>query len=315
MKGQDPKSSSEMWKKLILIGEKQGSIQLADLAFELGLSEDDTLVFLRQLFPCGQGAEIYTQDNVCMVDLSADSIEYMLPLSPSEWVKLNQVFSEMNPSEIFKSPELMSLSKKLNETGPMRTVIELLSQLERWDEQLSEDHHKFVSILDDACEQKSLMNVECGPKKYDVFPCKVTHLEGKLSLIAEDAQDNCLITIPIKEVSAISKRESTSMPKVSFFEVEEFIAAVRSMNEKEMRLILKIYDPTSVNLFPQHHFLGKPCMISNPVGDLIWAAYVEPCEDLFEWLISLGAHAEILDPSNFKDEYLLYCEEKLRKIA
>ena len=315
MKGQDPKSSSEMWKKLILIGEKQGSIQLMDLAHELGLSEDDTLVFLRQLFPTGQGAEIYTKDDICMVDLSADSLEYMLPLSPSEWVKLNQIFSEMSPTEIFKNPELMSLSKKLNETGPMRTVIELLSQLEQWDEQLTEEHHQFVSVLDEACESKCHFSIECHSKRYEVFPCKVTHLEGKLSLIAEDVQDNCLITIPIKEIRGITKSESISIPKVSFFEVEEFIAAIRSMNEKEMRLILKIYDPTSVNLFPQHHFLGKPCMISNPVGDLIWAAYVEPCEDLFEWLISLGPNAEILDPSTFKDEYLMYCEEKLRKIA
>jgi hypothetical protein len=56
-------------------------------------------------------------------------------------------------------------------------------------------------------------------------------------------------------------------------------------------------------------------MITNPNGDLIWAAYVEPCEALYDWLITLGKRVEILDPIKFKDEYLTYCEEKLRKIA
>ena len=56
-------------------------------------------------------------------------------------------------------------------------------------------------------------------------------------------------------------------------------------------------------------------MITIPNGDLIWAAYVEPCEDLFEWLLSLGSNVDILDPGRFKDEFLSYCEEKLRKIA
>jgi hypothetical protein len=106
-----------------------------------------------------------------------------------------------------------------------------------------------------------------------------------------------------------------SAPQLACFEVDDFVAAIRSMNEKETRLILKIHDPQSVNLFPDHHFLGKPCMITNPNGDLIWAAYVEPCCDLFEWLLGLGTNVEVLDPGKFKDEFLMYCEEKIRKVA
>jgi hypothetical protein len=87
------------------------------------------------------------------------------------------------------------------------------------------------------------------------------------------------------------------------------------MNEKETRLVLKIHHPGSVNLFPDHHFLGKPAMVTNGNGDLIWAAYVEPCEALFDWVASLGEDVEILDPTNFKEEFLSYCEEKLRKVA
>lgn len=119
----------------------------------------------------------------------------------------------------------------------------------------------------------------------------------------------------MKNVKKFESLPSLSLPKVTTFEVEEFITAIRAMNERETRLVLKIHDPQSTNLFPDHHFLGKPCMITNPNGDLIWAAYVEPCDALYEWLMTLGKNVEILDPIKFKEEYLIYCEEKLRKIA
>jgi hypothetical protein len=148
-----------------------------------------------------------------------------------------------------------------------------------------------------------------------MFPAKIIHLEGKLSIIAEDANDHCLVVLSINDVKDISTMEAMSVPQLACFEVDDFVAAIRSMNEKETRLILKIHDPQSVNLFPDHHFLGKPCMVTNPNGDLIWAAYVEPCESLYEWMISLGENVEILDPLNFKKEFITYCEEKLKKVA
>ena len=39
----------EIWKKLLVLGEKQGAIRLKDLASEMGLGENETLGFLRQV--------------------------------------------------------------------------------------------------------------------------------------------------------------------------------------------------------------------------------------------------------------------------
>jgi predicted DNA-binding transcriptional regulator YafY len=310
MKAPAPRLAPEAMKKLMIIGSKQGTISLKDLSLELGLGSEETLSFLRQIFPAGSGAEIYTQDNECMVDIDATALQYMLPLSPSEWMALHEMLSQQ------KGPALSSLKKKITENGPIKAVMELLSQLDSWDEELSVELQSFVKILDEAVEKKQLVSLSTSSKKsYQVFPCKIIHLEGKLSMIAEDAHDHCLVVLGLSEISSVCLVESTSVSKVSAFEVEEFIVAIRSMSEKETRLILKIHDPQSVNLFPDHHFLGKPCMISNPNGDLIWAAYVEPCDDLFDWLLSLGGNVEVLDPSKFKDEFLSYCEEKLRKVA
>jgi len=316
MKGNGSKISHDAIRKLIAIGEKQGTISLKDLALEMGLSSADTEVFLRQIFPGGMGAHVYKEGNECMVDIDANAIEYMLPLTPSEWMALNHLMTQVTPIQILKNPGLHTLKKKMTDNRPINAVMELLNQLDQWDVQVSEKQQPLLINLEKAAEKKSMVNLETvSGKNYSIYPCKIIHLEGKLSMIAEDSNDHCLVVIAINEVLNIILIESESQGIISNFEVEEFIAAIRSMSEKETRLILKIHDPQSVNLFPDHHFLGKPCMITNPNGDLIWAAYVEPCDALFDWLLVLGTKVEILDPGKFKDEFLMYCEEKLRKVA
>jgi hypothetical protein len=315
MNGKTPKAM-EAIKKLMIIGEKQGTISLNDLAKEVGLSPEDTLIFLRQVFPEGHGAEIYNKDQNCMVDMDANLLQYMLPLSPAEWMQVYKILEDAPPEELKKNQVLRSLKNKISDNGPIRVVMEILSQLELWDHHLNEAQQGFLQQLESAINMKQMVRVTTKQdKSYNIFPSRIIHLEGKLSLIAEDSQDHCMIIVAINELADVSLQESLKTAKVSSYEIEEFIVAVRSMNEKETRLILKIHDPQSVNLFPQHHFLGKPCMITNPEGDLIWAAYIEPGDDLYEWLLTLGEKVEILDPAKFKDDYFAYCKTKLMKIA
>lgn len=308
------KIDAKTWNKLVLLGEKQGAIKLKDLSAEIGLKEEDTLIFLRQLFPNGVGAEVYQQDQDCWVDIDANAIQYMLPLTPSEWIQLHQSLHSFEFGALH--PAVESLKKKVSDSGPIKVLMEMLDQLQVWDQELSPVEQKFIQTLDEAAASKQLLKIGTDENKfYSVFPCKVLHLEGQLSLIAEDLHDHCLMVFSIKSLTEAVVIPGSTQPKTTNFELEEFIGCIRAMNEKETRLILKIFDPQEINLFPDHHFLGKPCMITNPNGDLIWAAYVEPCEALFEWVATLGNQVEILDPTKFKDQYLRYCEDKLRKIA
>lgn len=312
MKGPSSKIDPKTWKNILILGRRQGSVRLKDLSQEMGLGEEETLNFLKQVFPIGIGAEVYQEDQEYWIDISANAIQYMLPLSPSEWLELHQLLCSMDPVNTVQS----SLKSKLADNGPIKNMMKLLSEIEAWDQQLNGHKQNLVDQLDEAILNKKqiTLTTEEG-RSYTVFPCKVVHLEGEISLIAEDCQDHCLMVTSIKDLKEVLPNEVISEARVMEFEVEEFITAIRAMNEKETRLILKIFDPQSVNLFPDHQFLGKPCMITNPNGDLIWAAYVEACEPLYEWLLSMGESVEILDPTTFKQEYLRYCEEKIRKIA
>jgi predicted DNA-binding transcriptional regulator YafY len=306
-------AASGVWKNLMVLGEKQGAIKLADLAQEMGLKTEEAMVFIKQVFPMGKGIDVYHKGPECWVDIKSDAVQYMLPLSAAEWIQLYHILSH---HQTIETSVVNSLKKKVTDNGPLKNVVELLTQLELWDQELNDFQQKMVHKLDDAINEKKFLSLKTTEdKQYSVYPCKLVHLEGQLSLIAEDSQDHCLLIVPLKDLKSFDLIPSTSEAKVTPFEIEEFITAVRAMNEKETRLILKIHDPQSTNLFPDHHFLGKPCMVTNPTGDLIWAAYVEPCGALFEWLMTLGKKVEILDPVNFKEEYLDYCEEKMRKIA
>jgi hypothetical protein len=303
------------WQKLMVLGQKQGAMKLKDLAQEIGLGEEETIAFIRELFPSGGGLEIYQQQQECWVDIDAESLQYMLPLTPGEWMELYRVLqlaqTQLPPAEQFKS-----LKRKVLENGPVNLMMDLLQHLEQWDEKLTEQQQAMLKQLEAAAQEKTCLRLTTNEhKSYRLYCLKILHLEGQLSLIAEDAQDHCLMVLPLREMLALEALESGSGSRVSPYEIEEFIAAIRAMSERETRLILKIHDPQSVNLFPNYHFLGKPCMITNPEGDLIWAAYVEPCDGLFEWLIELDTNVEILDPLTFKEQYLAYCKEKLRKIA
>jgi len=306
--------SSEMLKRLTQLGQKQGAVKLNELADEMEMAPDEALTFIRQIFPSGIGIEVYYRSHEYWIDFRNDFSQYNLPLSLTEWISLHQIIFSSNINE---TPAIEELRRKIAKNGPLKRVTDLLSQLEEWDKEVQDFNLSILKSLEESILNNDLLNLKTKNGKIQIIhPWKVIHLEGHLSLVSEDMEDHCLMVTQIKNIEyfeTIQKKIGTK--KVTSFEVEEFITAIRSMSEKETRLILKIHNPEEINLFPDNHFLGKPCMVTNPNGDLIWAAYVEPCESLYEWIITLGRNVEILDPIKFKEEYLSYCEEKIKKIA
>lgn len=151
----------------------------------------------------------------------------------------------------------------------------------------------------------------------EIFPHRLVHLEGGLSLIGEEVVDRSLIYLPLSKMEKITLvKEVYEDPAFTKIDIDEFIESIRVINGNEIRLVLKIVNPeNSHELNPLYHYLRKPYVISNPKGDLIWAASIEECPNLYEWLSNLTTKVEILDPVSFKKNFLDYCEKKLKKIA
>jgi hypothetical protein len=306
--------SPEILKRLIQLGEKQGAVKLNELAQEMNMAPEQALTFIRQIFPVGVGIEVYYRNHEYWIDFRVDYSHYNLSLTLTEWIYLHQILSS---GDLIKTPVLKELRRKIGEDGPLKRVTDLLSQLEEWDKEIQDTYSSIRKDLEESIQYSRHIRVKTKSGKiHNIYPWRMIHLEGYLSLVAEDSQDHCLMVIQMREIEQLEiLLKNGFSKKVSNFEVDEFISAIRSMSEKETRLILKIHQSDEINLFPENHFLGKPCMVTNPNGDLIWAAYVEPCESLFEWILSLGKNVEILDPLKFREEYLSYCEEKIKKIA
>jgi hypothetical protein len=166
------------------------------------------------------------------------------------------------------------------------------------------------SILDEKC-----VNVQIENRTMTIYPRKIVFLDGELAIVAEGLHDKCLLNLAIKDIKTIHEDESEWKPIFSKLEVDDFIVGLRLISGSEVRLVLKVFSYEKFDSAIKHQFLGNPCMITNPQGEIIWAASIEPSNEIFEWLQELGTDVEIMDPMSFKKEFLKYCETKLKKIA
>jgi hypothetical protein len=157
-------------------------------------------------------------------------------------------------------------------------------------------------------DQKALKFRFLNNSYKEIFPLRITFIEGLLCLIGEDVEDKSLSFFSLSEIAKIDDEVFDYVPHLSQLEVNEFINNIRLVSGNEERLVLKIYSPTESDLLPEYHFLGNPFITSNPEGDFIWAASIEMCEDTYEWLYRIKDKEEILDPGHIKKEFSQYCE-------
>ncbi len=148
-------------------------------------------------------------------------------------------------------------------------------------------------------------------KECVIFPHRLVFLDGVLCVVGESTNDKVLVYFGLEDIKSVEEYKIPYEPNLSQIEVNEFICHLRLINGKEERLVLKIYNQYETDLLPSHHFLGNPFVTSNTEGDMIWAATVEMCDNIFQWLYSMKDRVEILDPGYIRLEFAQYCE--LRK--
>ncbi|MEX1099763.1 MAG: hypothetical protein WEB87_05015, partial [Bacteriovoracaceae bacterium] len=132
---------------------------------------------------------------------------------------------------------------------------------------------ELAAFIEEAILDKSALKISLKEgQKISVFPRKVVFLDGALSLVGEEVQDNCLINVGINEIQSATEEEKIWKKLFSQMEVEDFICSLRAVAEKEVRLVLKVYSRESFNSNLKHQHFANQCMFTNPQGDFIWAA-------------------------------------------
>lgn len=176
--------------------------------------------------------------------------------------------------------------------------------------QLSDFENLKKKIDYDICYRKTINIHFFNDKKCVMYPHRLVYLDGVLCVVGESTHDKTLVFFGVEDIKAVEDWNQTYEPNLSQIEINEFICHLRLINGKEERLVLKIYSQYEADLLPSHHFLGNPFVTSNTEGDMIWAATIEMCDDIFQWLYSMKDRAEVLDPGHVRKEFAHYCELK-----
>ena len=166
----------------------------------------------------------------------------------------------------------------------------------------------------DICYRHTISIQFLNSKECTIYPHRLVFLDGVLCVIGESVIDKTLVYFGVEDIRTVAAVEiiagSEYEPNLSQIEINEFICHLRLINGKEERLILKIYSQYQADLLSSHHFLGNPFVTSNTEGDMIWAATLEMCDDIFLWLHAMKDRVEVLDPGHVRKEFAHYCELK-----
>jgi hypothetical protein len=127
-------------------------------------------------------------------------------------------------------------------------------------------------------------------------------------VVGEDIHNKILKFFPISEIRDIDDLNISYEANLSQLEVNEFINDMRIINGHQERLIIKFHAKAEVDVLPAYHYLHNPYVTTNSEGDMIWAATIEMCDEIFTWLYEMKDHVEILDPGFVKKEFAQYCE-------
>ena len=243
-----------------------------------------------------------------------------LQLTFKEWLAFQAHFPKMEEDKgsvhhDILSEKLSNVETEYAEHDLFRAIHDEEKRFELL-EKIDFKHRSFLKKTEEAIKRGFVLSIELHDKRsFDFFAHKAVFIEGELCLVGEDCNDRCLVYFNILEISNLKVDIDTKyMPNYSSIEVNDFVAAIRAVSGQEERLVLKIVSSEDVDLRPTYQFLGNPYVTTNMNGDLIWAASVEKSDELFEWLLSINDHIEILDPNALKQEFLDYCQQKLENL-
>lgn len=166
----------------------------------------------------------------------------------------------------------------------------------------SKDLNFSLKDLEKAIEEKICVSLNLlEGQQVEFFPHRIIIQNSEMTLIGEDKIDHCIGFLNLETVESLEIKETGYKARFSQHEINHFIVGLRSINENNVRLVLKVLNE-NIDLNPSFQFVEKPYVATNWEGHRIWGATLEYNEELIHWLASVSEHTEILDPENLRME-------------
>jgi hypothetical protein len=317
---------AKFWEIVTFLVELNQEMSFQALSSELNVSKKQLNSFIHFLegVNCRFSTKGEGDSRVLIPNLENHKIVFEFTLV--EWLQFQAHFPCLD--SVSEAPYHQRLKSKLASIEHAYQGHDLFSPLEVLDNLYSNElslvsespkdkANFFVGLIEEAILDKKsvLVKIKNQEDKIKIYPRKIVFFDGDFNLIGEGISDGCLSNLALTEVEKVDLESASWDPVFSRRELDDFVISLRFMAENTTRLVLKVYSQDKFHVDLDYQFIEKPCMFSNPSGEHIWAATIEPNEKIFEWLYELGPCVEILDPRDFKVEFFNYCENKLKKLA
>jgi hypothetical protein len=295
--------NDSFWKFLVSLEEIKEKKDKAVFCSTLNLTEEvlqQFIGFLNQMdvMCTSDDKYIYPLKDKCRIKMEFSLVEWLaLQASVEDGAGFNHYYQKIIQNKV-------SVAQKAFEQ------FSLFRKPENVKVQASDVANLKKRIDYDISNMKAIKLHFFNSKECVIFPHRLVFLDGTLCVIGESINDKVLLYFGIEDVKNIEEFKVDYKPNLSQIEVNEFICHLRLITGKEERLVLKVYSQYEADLLPSHHFLGNPFVTSNTEGDMIWAATIEMCDDVFHWLFTMKDRVEILDPGHIRKEFAHYCELK-----
>lgn len=317
--------SDKFWKVIKYLLSLDKEVKVEKVCLDIEIRQPDLVSYINFLAQVDYQFEIKEMERQDFLIVPDNRPSIQIDFNLLEWIQFQAHFpaftvmcgKPFHDDILTKFASIEDKYKKHDIFGPLelleQVIIDNSQSMYIQDKKVT--GYGLCNFLEESILGEKCVNLKLENYKTLVYPRKILFLDGILTLVAEGVQDKCLLNIPLKEIYNIFEEDKEWKPIYSKIEVEDFICGLRLIAGNEVRLVLKIHSYEKFDPRMKHQFLGSPCMITNPEGEVFWAATIEPSTEIYEWLENLGTDVEILDPVSFKKEYLKYCENKLKKIA
>lgn len=176
-------------------------------------------------------------------------------------------------------------------------------KVDNWEDLSHQSFQKAFELKNIIKSQDSISALLTNENHITIFPRVLSFYNNKIIIIGEDHSDHCLVFFPLELIKEITQwKNSEYIPNYSMLEVNRFVDSLRNLNEKSIRLIMKVKDKSFFDCIQNiNHLILNPIIITNFEGEKIWAGTFEKNQWLFEWINSVDHMVVILDPVNLEE--------------
>jgi hypothetical protein len=306
----------KFWEILQYIDNSKENIPINKICVELDVKSQKIFEVITLLNDLNFNISIKNSE----IHIPTEKEKIQLDLSISEWLSLQAHFPAMTIEHEKSFHQLIStklgtIEKEHPELDLFKTI-----DLDRAINKAKKETllRNYINTIETAIIGKHVVDILNNKNNSkELFPHRIIYLDKKLTIIGEEISDKNLTNLDLHLLTNINiSSDTTYRPNFSQIEVNEFIHAIRTMNNKEERLILKIKTDQAINLTPKYHHFGTPYITTNSSGSQIWAGTVEKSDHLYSWLESIKESSTILGPESIQNELDQFIANKnqLKKI-